>query len=183
MTTNMKIKLKALWNNLADKSYRDAFVSEHIGSGTAVQIHEIRLSRGLTQKELGTISGMTQDRISKLESGDYGLPNLSTLARIASALECGLRVEFVAFSELAAWSIQVPDKTACVPSFQDDSPEAAGFGDWTSFDAGCVYYASTDDKQMAVEIQELPSSILSGETASSVVLDGTVYAESSFLNG
>lgn len=122
-----KSRLSKLWNSLRDKEYRDAFVEESVSSGVAAQIRENRAARGLTQKQLGELAEMSQVRISKLERFDGGTPNLSTLLRIASALDCALSVRFVPFSELAGWSIDVSGHTACVSSFSDDSPRAAEF--------------------------------------------------------
>ncbi|HEX6509786.1 MAG TPA: helix-turn-helix transcriptional regulator [Chloroflexota bacterium] len=45
---------------------------------------------GLTQAELGKRLGWSQERISILEHGKYGLPSLPLLDRLASALESSL---------------------------------------------------------------------------------------------
>ncbi len=120
----LKDRLRKLWSSLASRDYREAFVDEHISSGIAVQILENRKARNLTQKGLGVLAGMGQVRISKLENPSDAMPNLKTIRRIASAFDCGLRVEFVPFSELALWSIHVPEKSACVPAYAEDSPRA-----------------------------------------------------------
>ena len=120
-STTSKDRLNTLWRSLSDKAYRDAFVSEHINSGVAVQIHENRKSRSLTQGELGELAQMSQVRISKLESGNHGTPNLKTLTRLASALDCALVVRFVPFSKLATWSVNIDQNPLVVAPFEMDS--------------------------------------------------------------
>jgi len=51
------------------------------------RMKEIRQKRGLTQVELSHRSGFTQARVSELEHGSR-MPNLVTILRIASALDC-----------------------------------------------------------------------------------------------
>jgi len=46
---------------------------------------------------------MNQNAISRLESPDYGKPTLTTLKRLAAAMDIGLAVRFVPFSELMDW--------------------------------------------------------------------------------
>jgi len=46
---------------------------------------------------------MNQNAISRLESPDYGKPTITTLKRLASALDVALVVRLVPFSELAHW--------------------------------------------------------------------------------
>ncbi len=123
-----KDRLSRLWESLRNKDYRDAFVSEHINSGIAVQISENRLARAWTQRELGRRASMGQVSISKLESASRGTPNLSTLLRLASAFDCGLMVKFVPLSQLAALAID-PDPLV-VPRFGEDSPGASRYEGW-----------------------------------------------------
>ena len=60
----------------------------------ALQIRSIRKIRGLKQKELAEISRMAQPALSRLEDKNYGGYSLVTLARIAKALNCQVKVEF-----------------------------------------------------------------------------------------
>lgn len=50
------------------------------------KIKEIRLSRGLSQKELGALAGITMQRVHSLEIGEM-LPRLTTLVKIAEGLD------------------------------------------------------------------------------------------------
>ena len=53
-----------------------------------------RKEQGLTQKELAEITGINQADISRLEKG-LANPSLSTLKKLASALNMHLKIEFV----------------------------------------------------------------------------------------
>jgi transcriptional regulator with XRE-family HTH domain len=84
--------------------------------------------------------GMPQNAISRLESPNYGRPTLTTLRRLAGALDVGLIVHFVPFSQLVDWVSGTPridhglsTGSLEVPSFEeedkqgifDDLPSAA----------------------------------------------------------
>lgn len=56
------------------------------------KLSEMRLSRGLSQKQLAEISGCSQPQLARLERG-RGNPSVGTLRRIASAL--GVQLESV----------------------------------------------------------------------------------------
>lgn len=56
---------------------------------TGNKIKEIRKKKGLTQKELGDMLGMTASQIGNYENG-YRNPKLSTVRKIAEALEVPL---------------------------------------------------------------------------------------------
>lgn len=55
---------------------------------------DARKSKGMTQKELATLSGITQGDISKLENGSAN-PSIKTLQRLAKAMGKKLKIEFV----------------------------------------------------------------------------------------
>ncbi|MGV9816340.1 helix-turn-helix transcriptional regulator [Streptomyces cellulosae] len=59
----------------------------------ASAIQELRLERGLSQKELAELVGTKQPRISVVESATK-LPSLPLLLRIAAALDMNLAVVF-----------------------------------------------------------------------------------------
>jgi transcriptional regulator with XRE-family HTH domain len=58
----------------------------------AAQVAERRRELGLSQAELALLCETTQSAIARLESGGRP-PRIDTLLRIASALDCELRVE------------------------------------------------------------------------------------------
>lgn len=106
--------------SLANKEYRDAYVSEHIGQGIAFQIRATRKDRGWTQTELAARTDMKQARVSELENPDYESFTLKTLMRLASAFDVALIVRFAPFSALVDWSLGIADRDLAVPSFTDD---------------------------------------------------------------
>jgi transcriptional regulator with XRE-family HTH domain len=68
-------------------------------------IKKVRLSRGLSQRELGRLANLSGAFISQLESGEAKRPSTESLKSIASALK-------VPFSEIAAqYSGSIPAKT------------------------------------------------------------------------
>jgi transcriptional regulator with XRE-family HTH domain len=106
---------------MRNKEYRDSFVAAHLSTNIAAQLKTIRESQDITQKALAAKSGMSAARISVMENPSYDKFNISTLRRLASALDVALVVKFIAFSELVDWVSNLsPDKIAA-PSFESDS--------------------------------------------------------------
>lgn len=116
-TTNKR--KENLLDDLKNKEYRDAFVSELIDTGIPFQIHALREQRGWTQKELGQHVEMAQERISLLEDPNYGKLSLSTLKRLASAFDIGLIVRFVPFSELVDLELHLTPDSLKASSFEE----------------------------------------------------------------
>lgn len=54
------------------------------------------------------MSGMTPNNLSRLESPDYGRQTISSLKRIANALDVALVVRFVPFSQYIDWLSGTP---------------------------------------------------------------------------
>ena len=59
------------------------------------QIHDLRTSRGLTQRELAERVGTTQSVIARIEDADYEGHSLRMLRRVAEALDAHLSVRLV----------------------------------------------------------------------------------------
>jgi Phage derived protein Gp49-like (DUF891) len=78
---------------LADKSYRDSYVSTQLRTWLADQVRALR--GDLTQTEFGKLIGKPQTVISRLEDPDYGKLTLETLLDVASKLDIALLVRFV----------------------------------------------------------------------------------------
>jgi transcriptional regulator with XRE-family HTH domain len=114
-------KKKRLIDKLKDKEYRDAFVVSHIFNGIAFQIKAMRENMPLTQKELGTLAGMKQERISVLENQNNSNVTIDTLRRIASAFDVALMIRFVPFSDLTRWDINLSPEALKVTSFNEDT--------------------------------------------------------------
>ena len=114
--------ISKLWSKLADPEYRKAFVASQINFGIPFQIRALLKSRkGWTQATLAAKTGMLQPRISALMTPGKTKPNIETLRRIAEALDCGLVVKFVPFSELARWSESFDPESFHVAPFSEDS--------------------------------------------------------------
>jgi transcriptional regulator with XRE-family HTH domain len=98
-----------------------------LAEGIAFQIRATRDKRKMTQAELARDSGMTQNNLSRLESPDYGKQTISSLKRIADALDVALVVRFVPFSQYIDWLSATPyldegirPEALAVPSFEDE---------------------------------------------------------------
>jgi transcriptional regulator with XRE-family HTH domain len=112
----------SLWEKFEHKGYRDGFVSSHLANNIAAQIYSTRELRGWTQEELAEKAGMAQARICVMENSTYDKYSLSTLKRLASALDVALIVRFAPFSELAEYATSMgPDRLA-VRDFKNDCP-------------------------------------------------------------
>jgi ribosome-binding protein aMBF1 (putative translation factor) len=61
----------------------------------AQKIYELRTKANLTQKQLAHRIGTKQSVISRLEDADYDGYTLKILEKIAEAVHCHVRVEFV----------------------------------------------------------------------------------------
>lgn len=61
---------------------------EHIGT----RIAQIRKDKGLTQRSLSELCGVTYQNINKIELGRYSV-GLDILGKICDALGCELRIE------------------------------------------------------------------------------------------
>ena len=119
MTTDMT-RREQIVASFADKEYRDEFVAENIASDLAFQIRATRADRGWTQQDLALRTGIAQATLSRLENPDYRRYTLSTLKRLASALDVALAVRFAPFSELADWAASLSAEDLAVPSFAND---------------------------------------------------------------
>ena len=66
-------------------------------------VAKVRASKGMTQLQLSLLSGVPQQTISAIESGDRKNPGILTMLMIARALECSVE-------EL--WEVDQPCTTA-----------------------------------------------------------------------
>jgi transcriptional regulator with XRE-family HTH domain len=107
--------------NLKNKEYRDAFVTEHINTGVPFQIRALRDQREWTQKDLGNHVEMAQETISRIEDPNYGKLTLKTLKRLASAFDVALMVRFVPFSELVEWELHLTPDSLKALEFEKES--------------------------------------------------------------
>jgi transcriptional regulator with XRE-family HTH domain len=102
------------------KSSRENFIAAQLSAGIAAQLLTMREARGWTQKELGEKAGMADARISVMESPSYERFTLSTLRRLASALDVALIVRFAPFSEFVDWIADLTPDRLNAPSYSQD---------------------------------------------------------------
>jgi transcriptional regulator with XRE-family HTH domain len=90
------------------KEARRQFTASHVDKTIAHQLRATRDALGWSQERLAEEVGMTQNAISRLESVGYGKPTITTLKRLAAALDVSLIVRFAPFSELVDWVSGTP---------------------------------------------------------------------------
>jgi len=78
-------------------------VAANLSEGIAFQIRATRDAQGITQAALAEDTGMSQNNISRLENPEYGKHTVSSLKRIADALDVALVVRLVPFSQYIDW--------------------------------------------------------------------------------
>lgn len=83
-----------------DKTFRDAFVYEHVKRVIPYQLRAMRKERNWKQGDMGKAVGKPRNVINRLENPNYGKLTLKTLFEIASGCDVGLLVKFVPFSRL-----------------------------------------------------------------------------------
>jgi len=59
------------------------------------RVKEIRLSKRISQEELSKVAGVSRQTISDLESGEIVNTTISTLTKLAEALDCNVSDIFV----------------------------------------------------------------------------------------
>lgn len=116
ITTTIKA-IRQLINKLSRRSYRDAYVAEHVRRGIAYQIRALRNQRNITQGELAKLVGKPQSVVSRLEDPDYGKMNLQTLLELASAFDVALQVRFIDYNNFIASTRNVSPTALEVDSF------------------------------------------------------------------
>lgn len=99
----MPIQKEQLIALLRDRDFRDHFAADQLYELLAVQIRQLREKRQWTQAELGAQAGMQQVQVSRAENPDYTGSKISTLSKLARALDVALLVRFAPFSELVDW--------------------------------------------------------------------------------
>ncbi len=85
---------KKLREELKDQEFAVEFYRELFRVRLATDLRLAREKKGLTQTDLAKKIGTTQSVIARMENPDYGRFSLTTLFKIAAALELDLRIEF-----------------------------------------------------------------------------------------
>lgn len=84
-----------LKEDLKDPEFHKVFDEEEIYVSLAIQAAKIRQEEGLTQKELAKRLHTTQQTVSRLENIQNKSYSLTTLIKLARALNKHLKVELV----------------------------------------------------------------------------------------
>lgn len=104
-----------------DEEYRHSYAEECLNTMIATQIKTLREQRHLTQAALAEMSGMRQPRLSVMEDANYSSWSVSTLKRLARALDLALSVKFESFSDVVLDFEELSTESLERPSFRDDS--------------------------------------------------------------
>lgn len=95
--SEIKERLK---RKFTDEEYRYAYDEEFSNARMAMQIKAVREKQELTQKQLADLAEMKQSRISELENANYQMWSVSTLRRLAKALDVRFSFGFESWGEL-----------------------------------------------------------------------------------
>lgn len=110
---------------LRRKPYRDAYVKAHLEQGLAFQIKEMRVSRGLTQRQLAKELDLgSQSAVARLEDPSYGRMSLATLSKVAAFFDVAFMAKMVPYSRFLAEVKDVSPRALLVDSFTTE--DAAG---------------------------------------------------------
>lgn len=114
---------KDLLASFKEREFREAFNLENVYTTICFQLRALREQREMTQGKLGNAAHMAPERISILEDPNAeNKPTLKTLLRLAGALDVGLDVRFVPFSEVLLHSVHSEMQGLEVDSFDDELP-------------------------------------------------------------
>jgi transcriptional regulator with XRE-family HTH domain len=112
---------KKLLEKLQRKSFRHAYLAQHVKRGIAYQIRALRDQRQWRQGNFAKILGKPQSVAHRLEDPDYGKYTLQTLLEIANVFDVALEVRFVSYSSFIRGTRDVSIPSMQVPSFNDDA--------------------------------------------------------------
>lgn len=115
---------RRLLKSLEDPEYRRIFVDEHVSTGLAFQIRQLREDRKWTQEQLAQHTGKAQETISLWENPDYGRYSLRTLKDLAAAFDVALLVRFAPFTDLASWVTELTPERLAPPNFDEERSRA-----------------------------------------------------------
>jgi transcriptional regulator with XRE-family HTH domain len=110
-----------LFEKLQKKTYRTAYVAEHVRRGVAYQIRALRDQRGWSQGDFAKKLGKPQSVVCRLEDPSYGKYTVQTLLEVASTCDVALQVRFVPYSVFLPQSRDVSTQSLNAPSFTDET--------------------------------------------------------------
>lgn len=95
-----------LERKLQDADFRPRFEAADRAWDIALQLAALRLSRGLTQKQVAELLGTKQQAIARLEDPTYTGHSLSMVRRYVEALGARLEVTVVPAEAIAVYAAQ-----------------------------------------------------------------------------
>jgi hypothetical protein len=106
-----------LFEKLRRKSYRHAYLAQHLGRGIAYQIRALRDQRYWKQGEFAKALSKPQSVAHRLEDPDYGKYTLQTLIEVANVFDVALQVRFVPYSTFLTATRDLSAASMYVQSF------------------------------------------------------------------
>jgi transcriptional regulator with XRE-family HTH domain len=110
---------KRLFEKLRRKPYRDAYVAEHVRTGIAYQVRNLRDQRGWAQKKLAETMEKPQSVVSRLEDPDYGKLSVQSLLEVASAFDVALLIQYISYPEFLRCTRDVSPQALEAESFDE----------------------------------------------------------------
>ena len=111
---------RKLRKEFKSKEYAHGYMESFCVDRIASQIHTLRKQRNLSQEELSVLSGIAQERISKLESGDFSSITMKTLNKLSRAFDVNLVIKFESFSQAISDVIGLSEHFLQVASRSED---------------------------------------------------------------
>lgn len=115
----MTDRYEELWREFEDRAYRIAYADSQLDSNIATQLKIVRDQRGHSQSDLAAIAEMHQSRISVMEDVNYSSWSISTLKRLAAALDCALQVRLVPYEAVIDNATSMTASRLLVPTLED----------------------------------------------------------------
>jgi len=109
-----------MFDDFANKEFRDAFLEENIKTRLALQVRALREKAKWSQPELGERAGKTQSGISRIEDPNYGKFTIRTLLDLASAFDVALFISFVSYSKLITEIDDVSPEALAVANYKEE---------------------------------------------------------------
>jgi transcriptional regulator with XRE-family HTH domain len=110
---------------LADKEYRDEYMSSHVRAGICYQIQALRDQHHMTQEEFARKLGKPQTVVSRLENVERNRAGIQTLLDIACALDIALLVRFVDYPTFLDFTQDISPQALRVQPFEQSKETSA----------------------------------------------------------
>lgn len=96
-----------------DREFRHCYFADQFRVSIAFNLKRIRKDRGLTQQQLASAAGVTQNMIARAEDWDGGM-TIGTLIKVFDGLGLVPRLSFEPYSMDAAFPYSPPTETGSV---------------------------------------------------------------------